>query len=250
MKTLPIALLGLACLASGPAREPRMVRMDDMLVPASVLREYAAHPFDSAIRLDVDLWEDGVLPLGFDADFTPTQRKQVMDACAEWSKVARVRCVDASYKGRRIRVMKTFDACWSLLGMGVNFGVLSHKMNLADGCFSKATLMHELGHALGLIHEHQRPDRDAYVTIHGENVAGNILNMQVQVNFDRQASKQLTPYDFLSIMHYDRRAFSKNGRDTIVPKPEFTQYIDVMGRVKQLSPLDAALISAAYGPPN
>ena len=27
------------------------------------------------------------------------------------------------------------------------------------------TFLHELGHALGLIHEHKRPDRDQYVTV-------------------------------------------------------------------------------------
>lgn len=35
---------------------------------------------------------------------------------------------------------------------------------------SRYTVIHELFHALGLHHEHNRMDRDDYVTIHYENM--------------------------------------------------------------------------------
>lgn len=34
------------------------------------------------------------------------------------------------------------------------------------------TMTHELGHAIGLAHEHQRPDRDDWITFHCENLEG------------------------------------------------------------------------------
>ena len=52
-------------------------------------------------------------------------------------------------------------------------------------------------------------------------------------------------YDFLSIMHYDRRAFTKNGKETIVridkPAEEFG-----MRDLKSLSPMDILELNVLY----
>lgn len=67
------------------------------------------------------------------------------------------------------------------------------------------TVEHELGHALGLWHEHQRPDRDNYVTVHPENslaewaASFNALTNEV---LQLEHTKDLGPYDFNSVMHY------------------------------------------------
>ena len=60
--------------------------------------------------------------------------------------------------------------------------------------------MHELGHALGFEHEHQRSDRDDYITI----VHSNLENGK-QINFEKRNSTNYTPYDYESVMHYDER---------------------------------------------
>jgi hypothetical protein len=102
------------------------------------------------------------------------------------------------------------DGCSSSIGMqgGQQF------INLGSGC-STGNVRHEIGHTIGLFHEHTRADRNSYVIIHLENVeAGkehnfNIYNDAGNVNFDQGVM------DFGSIMLYDSYAFSKNGNATI-----------------------------------
>lgn len=105
--------------------------------------------------------------------------------------------------------------CWSSVGRAGG----RQELNLqTPGCTVKVgTVMHELMHALGFVHEHTREDRDSFVRILNENVrpgyesdfqkaaAGSTNNFGVQ-------------YDYGSILHYSSTAFSKNGQPTISAK--------------------------------
>jgi hypothetical protein len=70
--------------------------------------------------------------------------------------------------------------------------------------FQKDVIVHELGHAIGFIHEHSRPDRNNYVTIMSQNVDPGKLKR----NFHRYPSEVINsydvPYDYESVMHYGR----------------------------------------------
>lgn len=58
---------------------------------------------------------------------------------------------------------------------------------------------HEIGHVLGMFHEHQRPDRNDYITVH----RGNIQLMRLE-NFVLLIPTVVlgVPYDYSSVMHY------------------------------------------------
>jgi choriolysin L len=61
--------------------------------------------------------------------------------------------------------------------------------------------MHELGHALGLLHEHSRPDRDDSVIINWNNIYPfNWLQFD-EANLT-EAQTYGVPYDVGSVMHY------------------------------------------------
>ena len=220
--------------------------MDDVLVEQDGGFEMTR----GALKGTAKLWEDGVLPVTLPEGISADRRRTFFEACSEWSRVAHVRCVEGAYKGRTLRVTAYGSmGCFCLWGMGSNFLVLRRWMNLGDGCWKKPTIMHEMGHAFGLIHEHQRPDRDDYVAIHRENLYDPYSGLMFLVNYDHQAAQLLTPYDFTSIMHYRRDAGSKNGGDTLVPLPKYSSYVNVMGNVKSLSRNDARSMTALYGPP-
>lgn len=107
------------------------------------------------------------------------------------------------------------SGCWSAVGRMGGRQVLNLQRN---GCLQmEGTIVHELMHALGFLHEHTRYDRDRYVNIFFRNVRPNLVS-----NFGRESESQTTtlgmPYDYGSVMHYSRTAFSKNGKPTVEPK--------------------------------
>ena len=65
-------------------------------------------------------------------------------------------------------------------------------------------MMHEIFHALGVSHEHQRADRDNYL-----NVDFSDVDQEQMVNFDLETAPLFTlldtVYDYSSIMHYPSR---------------------------------------------
>ncbi|KAK3686928.1 hypothetical protein LTR37_019326 [Vermiconidia calcicola] len=68
-------------------------------------------------------------------------------------------------------------AYFHLLGPGQNtleFGTYRNPRDRSDQEFNKAVLYmaHGLGHAIGLQHEHQRPDRDQFIKFQCENLPG------------------------------------------------------------------------------
>lgn len=80
-------------------------------------------------------------------------------------------------------------------------------IQIAPGCRVGA-IMHEVMHALGAMHEHQRSDRNEYVTVFTNNV--NLTPAGISVNFGIYAnSLVIGDYDYNSIMHYGGTAFTK-----------------------------------------
>ena len=61
---------------------------------------------------------------------------------------------------------------WRRPGAGRNVIYLKQTKQ-EDSCFSRHQLYHTLFHVLGLYHEHNRSDRDKYITIYEKNLKRN-----------------------------------------------------------------------------
>lgn len=70
---------------------------------------------------------------------------------------------------------------------------------------STRTLIHEIGHAVGLFHEHQRDDRHWHVTVLAEN---SIAAKRSNFDKKRDAGDDIGAYDFRSVMHYSSQTFA------------------------------------------
>ncbi|MBN3303738.1 HCE1 enzyme, partial [Amia calva] len=128
------------------------------------------------------------------------------------------------------------SGCYSFVGRRGGRQVVSLQRG---GCVFHHVVQHEVIHALGFNHEQTRSDRDQHVRILYEN----IIRGQ-EHNFNKINTNNLgTPYDYGSVMHYSRFAFSGNGRATIEPIPDPNVSI---GRAREMSPIDIARINRLY----
>ncbi len=182
------------------------------------------------------LWSAGDIPYEFDGTITNEKAAEIQSAAQE-----------AASAGLKLRPKQFGDSDYLVFhDSGESWNCSSYigriggaqTVNVA-GC-GRGSILHEILHAAGFHHEQSRGDRDQYITIMWDDIQDS-----ERTHFEmRGASAQdIGPYDYASIMHYGRTAFSKTGRPTIIPKsPEAP-----IGQRDGLSQLDRAAIGQLYG---
>ncbi|XP_065641883.1 low choriolytic enzyme isoform X2 [Hydra vulgaris] len=119
-----------------------------------------------------------------------------------------------------------------------------HPIYVGRFCEFKGTVLHEILHALGFLHEHTRLDRDRYIKINWENIVDDpIKRLQFRNYRHGDADGLGLGYDLDSIMHYQNDAYSKNGKNTIdvISDPK-----KVIGQRHDLSPIDRLQLNRLY----
>ncbi|KHJ93249.1 astacin [Oesophagostomum dentatum] len=135
------------------------------------------------------------------------------------------------------------QGCYTNVGRADGKGVLMLESNNDETCLEVGTVLHELMHVIGLWHEHMRYDRDQYIKVHYENI-----DKEYWTQFDKVMPDEATtyniPYDYKSVMHYDKTAFAQEGKismETMDPK-----FQDVIGNQNDASPSDYKKICKIY----
>ena len=194
----------------------------------------------SAFDAGFTKWPGGTVPYTF-AGVSASHQTLMLKACADWAAIANIHFVPRTTETDYVAFTDSTSGNWSYVGK-IGGG---QPINIQD--YYEFLITHEIGHALGLIHEQSRSDRDQYVTINSQNLqAGTADNFAVVPGSLNQGV-----YDFDSDMHYFLTAFSANGQPTIsVNAPYSAQWNGSnVGRQSHLSPGDKAGMAAIYGSP-
>jgi len=114
-------------------------------------------------------------------------------------------------------------------------------------CDSLGVAAHELGHAIGMTHEHSMPDLDNYVTVLSGNIKpGKENNFEIEAGGDTAI-----PYDPRSLMHYGGNFFGLPGPDgrpmATITRNDGQAGTGTMGNRMGLTRADADQVARMYG---
>jgi hypothetical protein len=176
-------------------------------------------------------WPGGKVPFIVDPALRSLER--VRHAIEQWEMNTHVRFVPHRNEPDYIRLERA-SGCASSIGRQGGY----QPVYVSDDA-TAGNIMHELGHVLGLWHEHSRNDRDEYIIIDHSNIPHALA-----LNFDQKVADgdDIGGYDFDSIMHYHDRAFARDpARPTIIVPSGH-----IIGQRMHLSRGDIAAVKSLY----
>jgi astacin len=176
--------------------------------PVGTVAEAKSPLISVSAESGVQLWPNGTVHYQLSSAFTPDQKQSIEQTIAYFNALHSQtsvhwvqRTTQPDYVFMEPKIMGAF-AGQSAIGKAGGAQLFYLNFANIDARFSQrhGVILHEMGHAMGLLHEHTREDRDAYVSIHTQNIHPDYVG-----NFDKLVGPDFDDvgvYDFASVMHY------------------------------------------------
>ena len=182
-------------------------------------------------------WPNGIVYYELNTNLPQDVLEHINEAIADYQNT-KIRFEKRTNQNNYVEFIDSENGTYSNLGMIGNAQYI-HIQNNID---PTGEIIHEIGHTIGLVHEHSRRDRDEYIII-------NLLNIQVgyrdQYKIDNK-SFYYGPFDFKSIMlYYPYSSFAIHQQEKVMWK-KIDNSVWPVNREK-LSQGDKDMINELYG---
>ncbi|KAI1299973.1 Astacin-like metalloprotease toxin 1 [Halotydeus destructor] len=226
----------LSSRSSYPVMENPKLLFGDIRIPGNYKQKQVV--FRNAMSYDDWLWPKGIIPIEIDAKLE-SYRPLIVDALNHYHQHTCLRFKQRTFEVDYVRFIYD-EGCYSSIGRIGGQQTIS----LAEGCYCKGTIIHEVMHALGFWHEQNRSDRDDYIQVLYENIKDGSADQFEKLPANE--NRLLTAYDYYSIMHYPGNAFARRS-DLATMKPKQSGVVLKHAcESNALSSLDIAKISKLY----
>jgi hypothetical protein len=171
----------------------------------------------------------------------------IMEHAAEWTKYANINLQLSSAPDAEIRIGLNEPVTWSYLGIQARSVPLESPtmslggIELMDAAMKRHAILHEFGHALGLVHEPQQPGADI-----PWNLDAVTRDLQKRDGWDRETVQRNVLHKYSKSIGYSRPFDGASVMNYMSFPPDWTRTKIVVTLGPELSESDKALISRLY----
>uniref|UniRef100_A0A7E4V0W7 Metalloendopeptidase n=1 Tax=Panagrellus redivivus TaxID=6233 RepID=A0A7E4V0W7_PANRE len=186
------------------------------------------------------------IPYVIKGPFIRSEYRMILSAMLRIEKNTCIRFTTRKQERDHIYILnREGDGCYSYVGNHGGRGNVNLESSSSASCMYDDIVIHELLHAVGLWHEHMRHDRDKFIKVHYENIERGMAPQFAKIP-PKDGVTYGVPYDYRSVMHYDKSAFAKrSGLITMETLDKSAQ--NAIGTAKDANAHDYGKVCAIYG---